>query len=32
MQRRSTVPMTECWVACDKTQCGHAVEDIIGYY
>jgi hypothetical protein len=31
-QRNSTVPMTECRVAGDKTRRAHAVEDIIGYF
>jgi hypothetical protein len=31
MQRHSTVLMTECRVAGDKTRRAHAVEDIIGY-
>jgi hypothetical protein len=30
-QRHSTAPMTECWVAGDKTRRAHAVEDTIGY-
>jgi hypothetical protein len=30
-QRHSTIPMTECSVAGDKTWRAHAVEDIIGY-
>jgi hypothetical protein len=32
MQRHSTVLMTECSVAGDKTQRAHAVEYIIGYF
>jgi hypothetical protein len=30
-QWHSTIPMTECSVAGDKTWSAHAVEDIIGY-
>jgi hypothetical protein len=30
-QWHNTALMTECWVAGDKTQRAHAVEDIIGY-
>jgi hypothetical protein len=31
-QWHSTVPMTECSMAGDKTRRAHAVEDIIGYF
>jgi hypothetical protein len=30
-QRHSTVPMTECRVAGDKTRRAHAIEDIVDY-
>jgi hypothetical protein len=31
MQRHSTVLMTDCRVAGDKTRHAHTIEDIIGY-
>jgi hypothetical protein len=31
MQRHSTVLMTECRVAGDKTRRAHTVKDIVGY-